>query len=138
MLSPFSHNFEVSTPQIKVLAFTNPSLLLTSKTTKCHRKLTPIDHLPRIQSLIRPPLQIPYLSECRPKCDSDFDGFPPRCGVKIEELKQGNFNGRTINNMILFLQEWLFFGLLREIFKPARVDLCASILSVRATLASSW
>jgi hypothetical protein len=66
-------------------------------------------------------LQVPYLLEFQPKCNGGFDDFPSRCGIKVEELQQGKLDACTIDSVIPFLQEWLFFGLLQEIFEHASV-----------------
>jgi hypothetical protein len=39
----------------------------------------------------------------------------------VEELQQSKLDACTIDNVIPFLQEWLFFGLLQEIFQHASV-----------------
>jgi len=81
-----------------------------------------MDHLPSIRSPVRPPLQVPYLTEQQPKCGyGGFDDFPARCGVKTSELQHGNLGGIAIDAILPFLQEWLFFGLLQEIFGHAGV-----------------
>lgn len=80
-----------------------------------------MDHLPSMRPLVRPPLQVPYLSEHKLKFDGGFDDFPSRCSLKTQELQQGNLRGCTIDSVIPFLQEWLFFGLLQEIFEHAGV-----------------
>jgi hypothetical protein len=67
-------------------------------------------------------LQVPYLLEFQPKCNGGFDDFPSRCGIKVEELQQGKLDAYTIDSVIPFLQEWLFFGLLQEIFEHASVN----------------
>ncbi|CAK9865978.1 unnamed protein product [Sphagnum jensenii] len=80
-----------------------------------------MDHLPSIRSPVRLPLQVPYLFEFQPKCNGGFDDFPSRCSMKVEELQQGKLDACTIDSVIPFLQEWLFFGLLQEIFEHASV-----------------
>jgi len=79
-----------------------------------------MDHLPIPSQSCRPALKIPYL--CNPQFtydDLDFSTYPQRIGVHIDTLTLSSTHAP-------FLQAWLFFGTLSEIFKIADVPLKVS------------
>ncbi|PWY68842.1 hypothetical protein BO83DRAFT_418724 [Aspergillus eucalypticola CBS 122712] len=82
----------------------------------------PMDHLPSILSSMRASPQVPYL-DYQPRYDgSGFDAFPSRCGIDTDKLQRGDLGAHTVDSIMPFLQEWLFFGLLQEVFEVAHVS----------------
>ena len=76
-----------------------------------------MDHLPSVQSPVRQPLKVPYI------CNSDytydgagFAGYPERCGFDIESIADSDFKGKDFTTVAPFLQAWLFFGMLSDVF----------------------
>ena len=73
-----------------------------------------MDHLPRVRNPYTP-IHVPYLG------GGEYDGqvfaeYPVRQGWNIDYLQQGDFQGRTANTAAQFLQTWLYFGMMHELF----------------------
>ena len=76
-----------------------------------------------------------------------FETYPERCGYPVDDngLLQLHQSDDTSNAAhIAFIQAWLFFGLLQEIFEPAQAGLFSSedfvikIQSFQSDHAESW
>ncbi|RAH54487.1 hypothetical protein BO85DRAFT_500478 [Aspergillus piperis CBS 112811] len=77
--------------------------------------------------------QVPYL-DYKPRYDGGgFDAFPSRCGIDTDKLQRGDLGAHTIDSIIPFLQEWLFFGLLQEVFEVAHVQFRREDFVAKAT-----
>ncbi|KAF4632702.1 hypothetical protein G7Y89_g5424 [Cudoniella acicularis] len=73
-----------------------------------------MEHLPPVSDPYEPIL-IPYIGDC--EYDGlDFAGYPSRRGWDIDRLLIGDFQETPTANAAAFLQTWLFFGLMHEIF----------------------
>ena len=74
-----------------------------------------MDHLPVPRSPVRPNIEVPFI--CQISHDGQgFEGFPRRCGYEIEE--GGYVRPRGFDQeMIIFYQTWLYFGLMTEFFQ---------------------
>ncbi|KAI5837087.1 hypothetical protein DFP73DRAFT_569377 [Morchella snyderi] len=76
-----------------------------------------MDHIPAVQTPVRPTLLVPYLSQDLPIFDGgSFHTYPERCGIDIKSLDTYN-----LNEVAPFLQEWLFFGLMTYFFEGSGV-----------------
>src|SRR5271156_2106041 len=72
-----------------------------------------MDHLPRILNPSRPPLEVPCLQDDRFKYDGlGLSDFPGRIGFNY----LGSDDGISMRDRTSFIQHWLFFGSLQEIF----------------------
>ena len=62
-----------------------------------------------------PSIQVPYL--CNQMYDGgDFDSYPLRAGFDVPTIASSNFESKTREACIGFLQSWLYFGLLSDFF----------------------
>ncbi|KAK5465511.1 hypothetical protein LTS15_002074 [Exophiala xenobiotica] len=79
-----------------------------------------MDHLPTPHSLDL--IEIPYL--CTEEYDGgDFFAYPRRKHLDEECMRvRGQFNGHPQAEIEAFLQTWLFYGTLHEVFRAARLD----------------
>lgn len=78
-----------------------------------------MDHLTRVSSIPSP--RIPFVcNKDYQYDDGGFVGYPFRCGLRKSEDRPGLFgiekDGVDIDAMAPFLQAWLFFGTLQDIF----------------------
>lgn len=81
-----------------------------------------MDHLPVPSDPIRPALEVPYICNAAYTYDNlDFSSYPQRAGVDIEEWRRGDCKGKSLDEIAPFLQAWLFFGMLVEIFGIADI-----------------
>jgi hypothetical protein len=72
-----------------------------------------MEHLPPVSDPFEP-IVIPYIGDC--EYDRlDFAGYPSRRGWDIDRLLMGDFQDAPTANAAIFLQTWLFFGLMHEI-----------------------
>ncbi|KAJ5871113.1 uncharacterized protein N7529_003466 [Penicillium soppii] len=63
------------------------------------------------------PIQIPCLSH-EPYDGEDFPKYPERAGWDIDRLLAGDFSQHPAEPTGAFLQNWLYFGVLWEVFGP--------------------
>lgn len=76
-----------------------------------------MDHIPAVQTPVRPALLVPYLSQDSPIFDGgSFGTYPERCGIEIKLLDKYD-----LDEVAPFLQEWLFFGLMSYFFEGSGV-----------------
>ncbi|KAJ0422945.1 hypothetical protein BJY00DRAFT_62434 [Aspergillus carlsbadensis] len=95
-----------------------------------------MDHLPSILSPTRASPQVPYL-DFHPRYDGGgFEAFPSRCGINTDKLQRGDIGAHTVDGLMPFLQEWLFFGLLQEVFEVAHVPFRRDDFVAEATTAA--
>jgi hypothetical protein len=74
-------------------------------------------HLPSINDPISPYPRVPLL--CRENYDGhSFTSYPSRCGFDPLRTNVEFLYGRSHADMGSFLQAWLYFGTLREVFDP--------------------
>ncbi|KAL2840676.1 hypothetical protein BJY01DRAFT_218215 [Aspergillus pseudoustus] len=76
-----------------------------------------MDHIESVPDSPYPALQIPCLSS-EAYDGLDFLTYPERSGWDIDRLLNGDFSGRPTEETAAFLQNWLFFGVLWEVFGP--------------------
>lgn len=74
-----------------------------------------MDHLPKFGHSVEPYPRIPYL------CTEEYDGLPfaeyhIRHGWEVGRLYKGDFSQHGRDETASFLQNWLFFGAIQEIF----------------------
>ncbi|KAI9770477.1 MAG: hypothetical protein M1839_003192 [Geoglossum umbratile] len=80
-----------------------------------------MDHFPPVEDPALPPLEVPYLCERLPYDQKIFSGYPQRCGIDRDELKE-KLSGRVAAceeewaQIAEFLQSWLYMGLLHEFY----------------------
>jgi hypothetical protein len=75
-----------------------------------------MDHIPKPRDPARQLIQVPYLATGNNKYDDlGFSGFPERKGFDVERLRRAEFQQDQWDDVLLFLQEWFFFGMLREV-----------------------
>ncbi|KAK5309164.1 hypothetical protein LTR70_010547 [Exophiala xenobiotica] len=78
-----------------------------------------MDHLPPIKYATSPYPSVPCL--CTQGYDAQpLNSYPQRCGYNASHLAAGQFTGRSPADIASFLQTWLYFGTLHEIFHPHR------------------
>jgi hypothetical protein len=95
-----------------------PQFLSCSPKSNFSSLITPnskMEHLPPVSSPYEPVL-VPYI------VDEEYDGlefadYPNRKGFDINSLLKGDFKNRSPGEIAAFLQTWLYFGLIHEIFK---------------------
>ncbi|KAL8923625.1 MAG: hypothetical protein Q9172_003049 [Xanthocarpia lactea] len=76
-----------------------------------------MDHLPRVANPFFPPLQVPCLAHGEyQRCSGTFQDYPKQRGWDIYLLLQGIFSQHSVEATGAFLQDWLFFGLLQQVF----------------------
>lgn len=75
-----------------------------------------MDHLPNFKYITGPYPRIPIISY-QPYDGLDFDGYQDRQGFQAERLYNRDFTQHPRQRTAVFLQTWLFFGSLYEIFK---------------------
>lgn len=80
-----------------------------------------MDHLTKVHGSNIPNLRVPYLCNNEYQYDDEgFIGYPFRCGLRKNEDNLGLFgiekDGVDLDAMAPFLQAWLFFGTLQDIF----------------------
>ncbi|RDL41095.1 uncharacterized protein BP5553_01074 [Venustampulla echinocandica] len=81
-----------------------------------------MDHLPPVLNPFEP-LDIPYLGGTEVGYDGlGYEGYPSRQGWDVDLLKHGDLQGRTILEAAHFLQDWLYFGMLRETLRAVPDD----------------
>jgi hypothetical protein len=75
-----------------------------------------MDHLPLpIDSLAHPPWQVPFSgSKSQTYDDLGFLTYPERAGFDISRLFTEGYSYLSLEELSLFLQEWLWFRLLGE------------------------
>ena len=86
------------------------------------------DHLARLfeygEVFTQPKIKIPYICNDRYTYDGgDFHTYPQRCGFDIERIKESDFNGKDIVEVVPFLQAWLSFGILRDVFLVSGIQI---------------
>jgi hypothetical protein len=74
-----------------------------------------MEHLPPVSSPYEPVL-VPHIA------DEEYDGlafaeYPTRRGFDIDSLLKGDFKTKSPGEIAAFLQTWLYFGLIYEIFQ---------------------
>lgn len=70
-----------------------------------------MDHIPDPMNPIYQPLVVPCLNPV--PCEiTDFDLYPASCGFSLDELLIGNFSQKAEHDTAVFLQDWLYFGVL--------------------------
>jgi hypothetical protein len=74
-----------------------------------------MEHLPPVSSPHEPVL-VPYVA------DEEYDGldfadYPTRKGFDIDSLLKGDFKNKSSDEIAAFLQTWLYFGFIHEIFR---------------------
>ena len=80
-----------------------------------------MDYLPFITNPAYPPIEVPYLGGA----DYIWQGFhdyPKTRIVDEEELLAGDLQGRSVEELEAFLQQWLYFGPLHEICDIVGMD----------------
>jgi hypothetical protein len=86
-----------------------------------------MDHLPVPKEPIYPILEVVCLCRIDPESTfGSFADFPSSRGFDKDQILLGEFPGKTDEEVASFLQEWLFFTLLTEVF-----GICE--LSIRCT-----
>ncbi|KAM4055735.1 hypothetical protein HRG_008411 [Hirsutella rhossiliensis] len=80
-----------------------------------------MDHLPKFQNATRPYPTVPYLGVGDYKAKR-FQEYASSHGWDVMELQQGRFSAPAdrLSSRAAFLQDWLYFGLLHELFAAAR------------------
>ena len=72
-----------------------------------------MDHLPDFGAAER--IRVPYLGA--PMYDGgDFNTYPQRVGWDQDKLWNNDLQGRSMQDAIAFLQTWIYFGLLYQVF----------------------
>ena len=79
-----------------------------------------MDHVPQIIDPVFPPVKVPCLSS-KPYENKTgrFEDYPAQRGWDISLLKQGIFTQHSSEDTSVFLQDWLFFGVLHEVLDNA-------------------
>lgn len=81
-----------------------------------------MDHLPSPTQPYQP-LRVKFL--CRKEDDEydhgGFDGYPTRRRVDVNRLMKGDLQDQSAHHFSNFLQQWLYFGVLEEVFKICAV-----------------
>ena len=81
-----------------------------------------MDHLPTFSDTVGKYPRVPLL--CRERYDNlPFAQYPSRRGYDLQRLYSGDFSQHPREDTASFLQTWLYFGTLNEIFKVVEVDL---------------
>lgn len=78
-------------------------------------QLRQMDHLPQASQPAFPYPPVPYL-EGFVYDDAGFTGFPARTGFDKKRLLAGDFTEHSPVTTAAFLQSWLYFGMMGEIF----------------------
>ncbi len=74
-----------------------------------------MDHLSKLGHAVGPYPRVPLL--CEDKYDNlPFDGYQDRCGFSIRRLYTYDFTEHPPAKTASFLQNWLYFGVLNELF----------------------
>ncbi|KAL2830616.1 hypothetical protein BDW59DRAFT_158518 [Aspergillus cavernicola] len=76
-----------------------------------------MDHVESVPDPQYPPLQVPCLN-AEPYDGDSFSTYPERAGWDITRLLAGDFSQHPAEETAAFLQNWLFFGVLWEVFGP--------------------
>ncbi|KAM0818180.1 hypothetical protein AB5N19_03989 [Seiridium cardinale] len=81
-----------------------------------------MDHLSQPTEPFQRPLQIPFLVKDGSGYDGlGFVGFPSRNGMSIDTLRFGPTLWHTKEDLLSFMQSWLFFGFLQKILDVCRI-----------------
>jgi hypothetical protein len=79
-----------------------------------------MDHIPLVHGYRD--VEVPFVCEAYPYDGYEFARFPERKGFSSEEeIKRGNFGVATPGETVAFLQAWLFFGVLSEVFDSSGI-----------------
>ena len=85
-----------------------------------------MDHLPRPPQPCHANLEVPYLVKEGLEYDGQgIEGYASRRGFDLDLLRQGDLSRHTAEDTLSFLQSWLFFGLIIDIFKSVGIDLAS-------------
>ncbi|KAJ5823982.1 hypothetical protein N7447_006322 [Penicillium robsamsonii] len=76
-----------------------------------------MDHIESVPGSQYAPIQVPCLSP-EPYDGIDFSTYPERAGWDITRLLAGDFSQHPAEPTGAFLQNWLYFGVLWEVFGP--------------------
>ncbi|KAJ5374177.1 hypothetical protein N7517_006183 [Penicillium concentricum] len=76
-----------------------------------------MDHIESVPGSQYAPIQVPCLSS-EPYDGIDFSTYPERAGWDITRLLAGDFSQHPAEPTGAFLQNWLYFGVLWEVFGP--------------------
>jgi hypothetical protein len=80
-----------------------------------------MDHLPRFSTSVAPLFEVPYLCSHLPYEGNGFLGYPK--GMGLDELQLSHLDAVLPKDALdAFLQVWLFFGALHEIFGQVLVS----------------
>ncbi|KAL9118922.1 MAG: hypothetical protein Q9187_004523 [Circinaria calcarea] len=85
-----------------------------------------MDHLPKIEASAFPPLEVPCLCETNDYDRGGFLDFPQRNGWKIDKLRglvRSDEEHKSPEKITAFVQAWLFFGMLHEVFRISEVEI---------------
>jgi hypothetical protein len=86
-----------------------------------------MDHIPSPANP-RQPLSVKY--RCKVKSEEydhkGYYGYPVRKGIDIGKLKKGDLQDKSVDYIVTFLQQWLYFGLLEEVFRACDVSIAVS------------
>ena len=87
-----------------------------------------MDHLEQIQDPVRKSVDVPFVCasftfDPNPLTFEEFENFPQRHGYNTHDVIQGVSGQQALCQSISFLQSWLFFGLLVQIFGPIGLTL---------------
>ncbi|KAJ9604147.1 hypothetical protein H2200_011670 [Cladophialophora chaetospira] len=74
-----------------------------------------MEHLPRVADPALPPIKVPYLDK-REWGDNTYASYPRLRGWDKERLLGGDFSQHGPRKTEEFLQTWLYFGMLKEVF----------------------
>lgn len=82
-----------------------------------------MDHLPKVEQPFPQEIYVavPYLCrdlkyDVNPLGYEGFSQFPSLWGYTTESLERGDLGEHHIDDAAVFLQAWLFFGLITEVF----------------------
>lgn len=75
-----------------------------------------MDHISLPRGCPHPPIQVPYVvTERFAYTGWHFSGFPAQHGFHVNQFIHNDFRGRSLKDVLSFLQSWAFFGLLKEV-----------------------
>lgn len=80
-----------------------------------------LDHLPHVEDPAYIPVKVPFLGVLYD--GSDFSTYPQSKGWDTEQLLSGWLGERLGADAESFLQSWLFFGALSEVFGTVGIEL---------------
>ena len=83
--------------------------------------ISSFDHLPHVENPAYPPVKVPFLGMFYD--GSDFSTYPKSKGWVTELLLEGYLFRRSKADAESFLQSWLFFGVLVEVFGIMGIEL---------------